>query len=356
MEPSNIGEKKYEMLEAKFIENGPNKNQKMNISYEAINEDLRDVIRDWDRLYNSINHPDDKHKTPRFAVKDLGQDKQKNFLVKIHHHKKNLIRDNNEIGLVNQKGKPMNLNGKNYDQLIATFQNLHKFYLAFDESNRPLFLKVFRTNITAILEERKSFNISKENINSQEIRNFINDILDDKVKSITSEDDFKRAIEPLNDRERGMFCKKLLSNLVSPEYNIIFSAIKDSNKISLGTNRTLNDEMLKKTDEKIVEHVKSFFDKLSKSPNSVEAKAWNIYITHSNNIRADNSELLKDIYKSSSEVSLTGPFHSKNKNIIFENAPPNSRRAKIAQSVSELKKVNDEQSNAKGKNFELTSM
>ena len=340
---------------AQTIVNESNVKEKMNTSYETMNEYFRNIISDWDRLYNSINQGDNNHDF-LIGLSQLEQKMQKEFLEGIDHYKKQLIRDNNECSVINLKNKPIDLNGKNYDHLIFNFHNLLKFYDAFDKSNRLLFRTVFRRNITTILQERRNFKISEENMNKRAIKNFINDILNDKKKGMTSEDKFKSIIEILNGKECKKFCKTLLSNLVSKEFNIIFNAIKNSNKISLHTNRTLNHEMLKESDENIVEHVKSFFAKLSKSANSVESKAWKIYITHSDNIQTDNNRLMEDIYNSSCEVSLTGLFHAKNENIIFENAPPNSRRGKIVQSVNELGKANDHQLTTTGKNFELATM
>lgn len=344
------------IYKTQFIVNEPNVKEKMNTSYETINEYLGNIISDWYRLYNSINQWDNKHDLFINGLSHLEQEMQKEFLERIDHYKEQLIRGNNESGVINLKNKPIDLNGKNYDHLISNFQNLLKFYDAFDKSNRLLFRKVFRRNITTILEERKNFKISEENMNSPAIGNFINDILNDKKKGMTSEDKFKSTIDILNDQERKKFCNILLSNLTSKEFNIIFNAIKNSNKISLHTNRTLNRKMLEESDEKIVEHVKSFFAKLSKSENSVESKAWKIYISHSDNIQTDNNRLMEDIYNSSCEVSLTGLFHSKNKNIIFKDAPPNSRRGKIVQSVNELGKANDHQLTIPEKIFELATM
>lgn len=127
--------------------------------------------------------------------------------------------------------------------------------------------------------------------------------------------------------------RELLFNyLISPEFTIIYNAIKNSNKISKNTHRTIRPEIVYDDDTQL-KITEKFITRAAMYPNSVEVMALGICQKYYNNISKDNSNLMKEIYKSSLKVSFMGATHAKKNNLIFDTAPKNSRRAKIFDTI-----------------------
>lgn len=235
----------------------------------------------------------------------------------------------------NENNKPKLPTIRNYNKLIHNFEDLEKIYQSFDQSNRELFINVFRSNIEYITKDINDIERAGVYLQVEEVDILRSDIYNREWKKMHLGNTFSDNIKLLSEQEKTHFFRYFQSKLISNEFSTIFNAIKNSNKISRNTYRTVKPETKDCGNTDLIKNVTTFFTKLSTNPNSVEAHAWRIYIEHSENINTNNQELRKAIHKSSREVSFMGISHAKKHNTLFSLAPKNSRRSKIYESIQQ---------------------
>ena len=271
----------------------------------------------------------------------LTPQQQKEFLKRIKIYKESLSNNNDS-------NQPITSNGWNYNKLIHHFDDFDKIYKSFDESNRKLFIEVFEPTIEHITGNTKNIEdikIASKFLKKEQVETLRVKIYDDKWKKMHSGTAFSYCTRFLSQDEKTGFFRYLQSKLISNEFSIIFNAIKNSNKISRNTYRTVKPETKDCSDEDLIKNVTTFFTKLSTNPNSVEAHAWKIYINHSENINTNNQKLMEDIYRSSLKVSFMGISHAGHQNTLFSSAPANSRRNKILKSIQQSGALSNHPSN-----------
>ena len=233
------------------------------------------------------------------------------------------------------------------NQLFVDINDLDKIVNSTHASKQELLTDVFRPYILNIANNLNDYDqIRKINkyLNEDDIKSLHTKYINTKLKTI-SHHEFETEAQKLDNNDRKVLYDSLLSKLASSEFTIVFETIKKSNRLSKNSLRTIKPEMKHYEYNQAIKIINDFFCKISANPNSVEAHAWEIYKKHHENINTNNYELMKAIHESSLKVSFMGITHATNENLIFNNAPTNTRRDKIFKSIKTWEKLNEDQSN-----------
>ena len=129
-----------------------------------------------------------------------------------------------------------------------------------------------------------------------------------KMKHKTKEINIDRLTDGNIEGTNKYLREIIFNNLISPEFTIIYEAIRNGNKLSKYAHRTIRPEMANSSNETKIKSVQKFITRASLYPSSVEVMAYKICRYHHQNIRKDNTTLLKQIYKSSLKVSFMGGY------------------------------------------------
>lgn len=157
-----------------------------------------------------------------------------------------------------------------------------------------------------------------------------------KIKHKTKEINTDRLSDQIIEDNIDSIRELIFNDLISPQFTIIYEAIRNGNKLSKYAHRSVRPEMENSSNETKNKSILKFITRASLYPNSVEAMAYKICEKHYRNICTDNITLLKEIYSSSFKASFMGVTHATKDNLIFEKAPKNSRRAKIFDTIKKF--------------------